>query len=297
MSARPPILLLPMVRLQSFSLLALCLLASIPAFAASHVWTGAADDRFSNAANWIGGSPAGDASASISFPASSRTTAANDLNGLTVQSIDFSAGGFTVSGNPITVAANGTVIDTSLATNTIACGLVLTGNMAVTVTGSIYDHNGLVLSGAIAGSGGVSLGGGGHLIYTGAQPNSYSGLTQVLYGELQLKKTANVTAIAGDLDVIDDGTYSHSGYLGIFNDEQIADRSHVTIGSVSTFGCAAAETLGPLTLMRGARLQTAAVWAGSYSLTGTITFAGDIEIDGAGQNDISASGTFLLQGI
>jgi len=284
-----------MVRHRSFPILVLCLFASLPALAATHVWTGAADDRFSNSANWIGGSPAGDASAAISFPASSRATATNDLNGLTIQSIAFSAGGFTISGNAITVAANATVIDTSLGTNTIACNLVLAGDAAVAVTGSIYDHNGLVLSGAISGSGGITLRGGGHLAYTGSQPNSYSGLTRVLYGDLQLKKAANVTAIAGDLDVENDGFNYEYGFLSIFNDEQIANSSHVTVGYLATVNCGATETLGPVTLTRSSTLQTS-VGSGTSQSSGTIIFAGDIEVTGIGSGDIHTYGTFLLQG-
>ena len=286
-----------MVPSRRFSLLVLCLFASVPALAATHVWTGATDDRFSNASNWIGGTPAGDASAAISFPATSRATATNDLNGLTVQSIAFSAGGFTIGGNPITLAANAAVIDTSKAANTMACDLTLAGDVAVSVVGSIYDNVGLVLSGAIGGSGGVTLRGGGHLVYSGSQPNSYRGLTLVLYGNLQLKKPANVTAIAGDVDVETDGFNYEYGYLSIDNDEQIAKSSHVTVGQLATLGCSATQTLGPVTLERGASLQTATAFGGTYSLIGTIIFAGDIEITGTRQQDISTSGTFLLQGM
>jgi len=285
-----------MVHLRSLSLFVLCLLASLPGLAATHVWTGATDDHFSNASNWIGGSPAGDAAAAISFPATSRATATNDLNGLTVQSIAFSAGGFTISGNAITLAANGTVIDTSRGTNTIACDLVLAGDVAAAVTGDIYDHNGLLLSGVISGSGGITLRGGGHLVYSGSQPNSYSGLTHVLYGELQLKKAPNVTAIAGDLVIENDGFNYEYGYLSIFNDEQIANSSHVTVGYLSKLGCGATETLGPVTLTRYSDLQTGVVWSGNIPQTGTVIFAGDIEITGTAQGDVRTYGTFLLQG-
>ena len=128
-----------MVRLRSFLSVVFCLFASLPALASIHVWTGAADGRFSNPSNWIGASPAGDATAAISFPAASRTTATNDLTGLTTQSIAFSADGFTIGGNAITLAANASVIDTSRGTNTITCNLVLAGDVAVSVSGSIYD--------------------------------------------------------------------------------------------------------------------------------------------------------------
>jgi hypothetical protein len=285
-----------MPRPRLLPLLVFSLFASVPALAATHVWTGAADDHFSNPSNWIGGSPAGDASAAISFPASSRPSATNDLSGLTVQSIAFSAGGFTIAGNVITLAPNATVIDTSQGVNAISCDLVLAGDIAVAVTGSIYDTKGLTFSGAISGSGGVTLRSGGHLIYAGSKPNTYTGTTRVLYGELQLKKPANVISIGSDVDVEDDGNNYDYGYLSIFNDEQIGNTSHVTIGRSGTLGCAATQTLGPVTLIRGAYLVTAAQWSGSIPLTGTVIFAGDIEFAGTAEADVHSVGTFLLRG-
>ncbi|HEX3111203.1 MAG TPA: hypothetical protein VHU41_19020, partial [Thermoanaerobaculia bacterium] len=255
---------------------------------ATHVWTGATDDHFSNAANWSGGSPAGDPAAAISFPASSRLTATNDLNGLTVQSIAFSAGGFTISGNPITLAANATVTDTSQGVNEISSNIALGGNISILV--SINNNQApqdLTLSGAISGAGAVTLRGGGNLVYAGQQPNSYSGLTLVLFGALRLQKAANTTAIAGELDVEDDGATNETGRVVIATDEQIADTSHVTIGRYATFTCSATETIGPLMLFRGAQFVT----------TGTVVLAGDIEIAGASGGDIVMRGTFLLDGI
>jgi hypothetical protein len=286
-----------MVRLRSVSLLLVCLFVSAPAFAASHIWTGVSDDHFSNAANWIGGSPAGDAAAALSFPATGRPAATNDLNRLTVQSIAFSGNGFTIGGNTVTLAANATVIDASAGTNTITCDLVLAGNVAVSVTGSIYDRNGLALSGAVSGSGGITLRGGGHLIYTGSAPNTYTGSTVVLYGELQLKKAANVTAIAGDLDIETDGFNYEYGYVSVFNDEQIANSSHVTVGYLAELGCGARETLGPVTLTRYSSVQTTTQWSGNIQLTGTVIFAGDIEIVGTAESGIKLVGRFLLQGL
>src|SRR5262249_39909987 len=138
-----PRILPRMVPLRSFLWVVFCLFVSLPALASIHVWTGATDDRFSNPLNWIGGSPARHPTPAISFPASSRTTATNDLTGLTVQSIAFSGNGFTIGGNAITLAPNASVIDTSQGTNTMACNLTLAGDVAVSVSGSIYDKVGL----------------------------------------------------------------------------------------------------------------------------------------------------------
>src|SRR5436189_2580171 len=98
--------------LQALAMLSLTFVAS-HAFAGTHVWTGASDNLFSNSGNWIGGSPAGDANADLSFPSGSRLTPQNDIEGLTVRSITISQTNYVISGNPITFAAGGEITDTS----------------------------------------------------------------------------------------------------------------------------------------------------------------------------------------
>jgi autotransporter-associated beta strand protein len=282
-----------MVRRRSFPWLVL-LLSAVPAFAASHVWTGAEDDRFSNASNWIGGSPAGDAAAEVSFPASSRPRATNDLDGVTLQSLSFSAGGFAIDGNSITLAPNATVVDSSQAINAISSDLVLAGSAAFTVTGSAIISSGaqiLTLTGRITGPGGMTLRGGGNLQFGGLQPNTYAGATTVLSGVLQLGKPSNVTAIAGDVDIEGNGNQGEYGRLDVLNDEEIAKTAHITIGRYATFESDGTQTLGPLTLTRGAYLTTARP---SRSPTGTIILAGDVEINGTNGQ---IQGTILLDGI
>lgn len=98
-----------MREIRSFLLL---LALALPARAALHVWTGAASDRFSDAGNWRGGSPAGDAAAELSFPAgAARLAVTNDLQGLTVKAIAFSGAGYVIGGNAVTLAADADVTD------------------------------------------------------------------------------------------------------------------------------------------------------------------------------------------
>jgi hypothetical protein len=104
-------------------LAALCVLATSLS-AATHVWTGASSERFSDAGNWTGGSPAGDTEAELIFPAGAvRFAAVNDLQGLRVRSLHFTGDAFTLGGNPLVVTSD--LSTSSLAAVTIANDLLV----------------------------------------------------------------------------------------------------------------------------------------------------------------------------
>lgn len=281
---------------KSFVFLVAAALAAPTAFAASHLWTGTVSSAFSDPANWINGSPAGDPNADLSFPAGSRASAVNDLDGLTIRSISFSGSNTAVSGNSFTIANGGQVADSTAGPNTIANDIVLGGAVTLLAHGDIYTAKGLTLSGAISGGGGVRIDGGGHVVFAGSRPNSYTGETLITFGELQLKKAPRTNAIAGDVRL-----QARSGiqrpYLSIFTDEQIADTAHVTVGASAEVGIGAVETLGPLTLDTRAYLQMATVWTGFFQLTGTLILGGDVDVVGVGDtNEVSITGTVLISG-
>src|SRR6185369_5614259 len=170
------------------ALLAVSSLFSSTLFAASHIWTGAANGAFSNPANWIGGSPAGDAAADLTFPVGAPVmTLTNDIAGLTVHSILFRGSGYSIAGNAITFAS-ATITDSSLGWNTIATDIVLAGTSTITTSGTIYLNNELSLNGTISGTGGVTIDGGGRTIFGGTAANTYSGTTSVVDGQLRLSK-------------------------------------------------------------------------------------------------------------
>src|SRR5437763_12024727 len=69
---------------------------------ATHTWTGAVSNLWSNNNNWIGGTPIMDVVADLIFPAgAANLTNSNDLVGLMLQSITYSASGYTTTGNAI----------------------------------------------------------------------------------------------------------------------------------------------------------------------------------------------------
>lgn len=275
-------------------LLAVGLLA-IPAFAAPHVWTGAASDRFSNAANWIGGTPAGDSAADLSFPAGARLAANNDLSGLTVRSIALSGAGYSVAGNPIVLLSGASLSDSTFGPNTIANDLSLSDEVLVSTSG-YFGTPGLALTGALSGSGGLSVYGGGNLVLAGSAPNTYTGATRVFHGELQLEKPDGVAAFHGPVIVSATGADNERGYLGIFAAEQIPDDVPMTIAAGGTIGFGAEETIGPLTLERGGTVRLSTNFPDRFApATGRLIFAGDIRVEGTKSNTADlVGGPFLL---
>ena len=273
----------------------LSLTLSVRLDAAIHVWTGATSDRFSDASNWRGGSPAGDANAELSFPAgATRLTATNDLAGLTVRSISLSGSGFTIGGQPIALAAGAEVTDATAGPNEIACDLQLANGLTI-VTSSFFTSGELRFSGAIRGNGGVAKLGEGIASFTGAQPNTYAGETRVLHGQLRLAKGHGVTAVPADLFIDGTGASGEWGSVSAFSNEQIANAARIHIGAGSSFGTAAIETLGPLELVGGARLQTAAAFSNVSRSIGTIVLGGDLTIL-PGSNVVQFSGDVALLG-
>ncbi|HEX7154560.1 MAG TPA: Calx-beta domain-containing protein [Thermoanaerobaculia bacterium] len=214
---------------------ALCAVATSLS-AATHVWTGATSDRWSDAANWEGGSPAGDAEAELLFPdGATRTATVNDIASLTVRSMSFSGGDCTIDGNAIHVTSRISV--TARGTIVLAVDLVLDGNVEVSV-----QRESLIHRGTISGSGGLSTSGAGRVVLQGAAPNWYTGGT-FAGGKLVLEKSAGVAAIAGRLTI--------EGVVESRRGEQIPDDVPVVVRGFGMLQLLAFETLAQLTLERG----------------------------------------------
>jgi len=279
------------LRLLLFITLVVCV---APVEAAIHIWTGAVDDRFSVAANWSGGSPAGDADAQLSFPPGARLVATNDIAGLKIRSIAFSGSGYQIGGNAITIVESGELFDSTAGPNVISCNVVLQHDLTVHSSGStIYKGDGVALTGVLSGPGGIRLLGGGRLVLGGNQPNTYTGVTRSLDGEMQLRKPAGVTAVPAELRVESTGGNYEFGFLSTFADEQIADSVPVTVGADGTLAVGATETIGPLTLHQPSSLRTRAWWNDDY--VGTLIFGGDITVVEHDYGPSDGTGTFYLR--
>jgi autotransporter-associated beta strand protein len=161
---------------------------------------GGANNGWNTAANWAGDTVPAFPSA-LTFGGTTRLAPSNNLSGITVTGLTFTngAGSFVLGGNAFTLS--GDIVNQDDSLQTVNNDLTLAATQTVTSTGS----GSITLGGVLSGSGGITKNGSRTLTLSGATANTYSGLTTVNSGTLELSKAAWVTAIAGDL-VIGDGT-------------------------------------------------------------------------------------------
>ncbi len=147
-------------------------------------------------------------------------------------------------------------------------------------------------------SGGLTKSGAGTLVLSGTDANTFTGMTTVTAGVMQLSKTADVTAIAGDVTIGDGST---AAILKLTNSDQIADTSAVTLnGTGSNAGIlqlnSPSETIASLSSTGGAGVvENESGVAGTRTLTlaatsGSATFSGILR-DGDG---VGTDGTLAL---
>jgi hypothetical protein len=101
----------------------LAAVAVIPVSAATHQWTGTSSRLFSDAANWAGGSPQGDAQADLLFGDAPRRDLINDLESLTVKSISFSSDAYRIRGLAMSIVDGGEIHNPSITGSAIDCEL------------------------------------------------------------------------------------------------------------------------------------------------------------------------------
>lgn len=213
---------------------------------------------------------------------------ATTINAGTVVLRNSSALGATTAGTSVNAAA------TLRLENNITVGaesLALDGTLRNTSGANAYG-------GAISGSGSIYVDG-GTLSLTGTAANSYSGITQVNAGQLDLGKTAGVTAVAGDITV-GDGTSAAT--LRLVNSNQIGDTANVVLangttifnlnGRAETIGSIASANSGSsIVLGSGGSLTTGGNGA-STSFAGVISGAGALTKEGAGTFTLSNANTY-----
>lgn len=249
------------------AIMAISLLLCVSATAALKTWDGSSGANWSTAANWTpSGVPLdGD---DLSFPAGALNPVNNnDIVDLRVATLQFSgaAGGFTLSGNAITitngvVAANtaglnilsfSTITNATSQTWTVDSGGTLDVNANIVLIGggtfTVNNDFNVTLDGTISGSGALlkSSSGTGTLFLRSSANNTYTGTTTVNAGILNLNSSASATAmVPGDLVINANGTVT----LG--QSSQIADTSDVTVNGVLSLG-GFSETIATLTMTAG----------------------------------------------
>ncbi len=210
------------------------------------------------------------------------------------------------------VGGNGAIRNLS-GNNTLSGDLTLSADTrfqsdagTLTLSGAALDDTGrnltfggagnLTVSKAITtGTGMLIKDGAGTLTLSGTTANTYTGVTTVNAGTLDLSKTAGVNAISGNL-VIGDGTGTDT--VRILADNQIADSATVTIrdgGVLNLNGAGRTEIIAGLNASAsGAQVQLGTGTltvdnAGSNSYAGSFTGSGSLNVAGVGRITLSGS--------
>lgn len=218
------------------------------------------------------------------------------------------SGGLTINSSTITVnATNGNAKSTvtvggdltfgggSLVLQTTSAAaeakLVLQGNIVATANASISGAGSgkLDLSGGVRGvdvaatktltltslvqNGGLNKTGTGTLLINGSVANTFTGMTTISGGTLQLNKTAGVNAIAGDV------TVASGGLLEWLAADQLSNTTNVFLTGGELKIANKTETIASLTQSAGTVNNGGGSNAGIFNITGALTVTGGTAIN------------------
>ncbi|HOX02825.1 MAG TPA: autotransporter-associated beta strand repeat-containing protein [Candidatus Paceibacterota bacterium] len=263
--------------------------------AATLTWDGSSDGYWFTAANWSTGTRPQDGD-DLVFPAG----AAHLLNTNNIgtprhyHSITISGANYSLRGNSLTLsngitatygagASAEVVMDIALGrSQEIECAtdgafLYVSGDIALEGYSLTATGSGAVrLSGAIGGTGGITKNGAGSLRLYGSAANTYTGITRVNVGTLELSKTSGLNAMAGDLIV---GNNVGTDTVLWLNSHQLPVATAVTVNRGAILDLDGLnETIGDLALSSG-DIETGAgllTLAGGVSATTSTTHASTI---------------------
>ena len=243
----------------------------------------------------------------------SLTAAGSPASTLTLNVGNTYSGGTTLTSGILSVGANtslgtgpfnlngGTLAETNAfltvpnsfvvsAPSTITGGAFFTisGNGTLNANLRVYS---LTLSGGLSGTGGLIVDGGGSALLGGNTPNTFTGPTTIVSGQLTLEKGPGINALVSPVTIL-----GGSGSITLNNDDQINGNASVSLGQGSNFNTdgyydtvsaltglgkvnlASTSTTG-LTVTGGGAQLLAAQFTGSgyftYAGTGSLTLAGD----------------------
>ena len=274
-------------------------------------WANDANGNWSSTGNWTNGIAPDSIGAAANFlniinaPRTVTVNGAFTVGDLTFDNANsYTIAGDGVTGHGITVDGTGTADVIILnGSHTIAAPIALTDSLEILAS----SGTALTLSGPIsensAGRGLLSSGD-GTVTLSGTAANTYTGLTEIVAGTLNLNKTAGVDAIGSGGLQIDVGAT-----VTLLASNQIADTATVLANGTFALGTFA-ETIGALngggsvtvgagsTLTIGASNNLDSDFDGVISGSGTITKAGNgtAEFDGANTFGGAGQTVTLLNG-
>jgi autotransporter-associated beta strand protein len=167
-----------LLRLAPAALLAGSTFFASPLHAGTHTWTGGTSSLWSNAGNWTGGAPtAVETSVVLTFPpGASNKTNTNDIPGLAVDTLNIDDGGYSISGDAISLKlALGTANTFTSGLSDVMLDIALTQPTVVLLNGAGV----IELFGVVSGGPGAPIGitGPGNLDLRGA--NTFQGTVSV----------------------------------------------------------------------------------------------------------------------
>ncbi len=231
---------------------------------AVHTWTGAAGALWSDAANWDGGSPAGDPEAELVFPntAANRTNV-NDLTDLGIRSIFFATfnAGYTLRGNAVRLSGSGISVNPMAVggSNIIAFDISLQEDIALSGPGATPR---LSVDGVIGGDHALTVTGWVHL--RGA--NTYTGGTTILG-----------TALTGNPRAFGTGEIDLRGVIyGFANGSPLANPYRVSGPGGILTGDYSVTMLGPGFVPAGSSLVIYTAGGNVVSLQGGLSGGGSL---------------------
>jgi autotransporter-associated beta strand protein len=287
-------------RLLSGLIVILAVLVALPsnAPAASKLWGGSANGNFSTPGNWVGsiGPVAGDDLVFQSNNLVTRFLVTNDLSpNRAFNSITIQGSNYIIRGNAILLTNGITTVNTS-GTNRIDADVDVRGSQAWEAAGalSVFHVNGNInlntstltvrarpgdfyFSGIISGTGNLVKTNVGTLLLNGAGHNTYSGLTRLDGGVLELDKSSitpasNYIAISGDLIIGDGNGLPLTDVCLLLANDQIANTANVTVKDSGLFDLDDYnDQIGALT-MQGGTIDTG---TGTLFLGGNLTTLSD----------------------
>jgi autotransporter-associated beta strand protein len=252
---------------------------------ATHTWIGASPFTtvWSDPLNWSGGVPAsGESNLALIFPASPHPANTNNISGLTITSIQFSAPN-TISGAAITLVGDTTIAATNTAgTNTVALDL----NQQPVFIGSVAHFNHVY---NVAGNGTLNVSGritghptlntlhklgSGVLTLTSQSGNNYGGSTQIDAGTLRGDQSNSYVPATSAVTVAAGATFEVGPYF--ISIGSLAGAGRVVLNAELSTGYDGTSTTfsgvisGPNTLAKGGN--------GTFTLAGANTYGGYTDI-------------------
>jgi autotransporter-associated beta strand protein len=182
-------------------------------------------------------------------------------------------------------SANALTLSGGITAGTAGTKTITTSTGAVTISGVIGDGSGTVA---------LTQNGTGTLTLSGTAANTFTGLTNIQMGEIDLDKTAGIDALAGDVQVGGTGAV-----LQLLNSNQIKDTANMTVNTGGTFNLNnKSETINALNgnggtvTGSGAATLTVGSAGGSGSYAGVITGGMSFAKSGSGTETLTGNNTY-----